>query len=132
MLEAAKVYLKEQGRSIEFLTHRVVTKRERIAHLFRGKEGTKTVRFVGVPGESGNLEHLEEISTSERKWIGKTARTDIEVHRKRPKRARKAGVKQYGGRKVTKKSNNRSRGTGFTPCVLVKLPEGYHEQTKTK
>jgi hypothetical protein len=70
--------LLNKGISPDFVTHRIVKKKRRVAHLFKIKEDGKTRRFVAQPIGENPFGRLIEISTTERKWVGRTGRNDVE------------------------------------------------------
>lgn len=72
MAEQAYNLLRRQGRAINEIYHtlKLVKRTNQTKHLFRGKERGVTVRFEGTVAE-GLLMEIREISTSERKKIGK-------------------------------------------------------------
>lgn len=72
MAEQAYNLLRRQGRAINEIYHtlKLVKRTNQTKHLFRGKERGETVRFEGIVTE-GLLVEIRDISTSERKKIGK-------------------------------------------------------------
>lgn len=66
--ETAQVMLNGRGRRVQIISHSIHRKSN--AHLFRGTEFGRTVRFLGIT-DGERLVDLMEISTSERKTIGR-------------------------------------------------------------
>jgi len=83
ILERAKGMLQAKGRKLAFLTHSVAMRGEH-PHLFRGKEGTKTVRFLAVfrggVADTDHLEMLVEIGNRLRKKITGSGSGDLQLH----------------------------------------------------
>jgi len=98
LLTTARAWLKAQGKSVDLVSMRTVTKRGREVHLFKGKSGNETVRFVAIL-EDDVFIRLEKITTTERKYLGRFAKTDLEAYRARQV-LRKAQGKRVLRRKV--------------------------------
>jgi hypothetical protein len=101
IMEHARVHLKNMGRNVTLISHRIVSKYSRTAHVFKGKEGDKTVRFLAIPNDDGPLGELVEITTTERKYVGATACTNIVAYRQR--QATRRADQKSRGRKLVKK-----------------------------
>lgn len=108
LLTLARDMLKAQGRKVELISMRLVRKKTKEAFLFKGKEDEKTVRFVAV-FKDGQFTGLEEITTSERKWIGRSAHTDLETYRvqQAEKRSQQKKVRKPKVRKFAPKPKSR-------------------------
>ena len=101
LMDEASAWLKTQGFKAELISMRTVIKKNREAHLFKGKLGDKTVRYVAIIDSDGEFVKLEEISTTERKWVGRTARTDLGAYRVR-QAERRSKQKKVRKRKIRK------------------------------
>lgn len=96
--EQAVALLRQRDIKVEFLTHKIITPKGHVRHLFRGREKDKTVRYLGTVVDE-ELTDLTTITSGERRYIGRTGRIDLLDRAKRLQGRQKRRVAQPDRRK---------------------------------